>query len=252
MSTSATAAWRDVIGPLVICVALPAPLLLFWHSPVGRGYALMLFFVGCMSLVSQLIWHELRRATDNPTSISSDEARRRLRGILSIAVAALAVAWLAFTLECILINNPHNFGTAAGAADQGIWWRAVVFESPRDFAAPILAALSIAASICIVPYMTMLTRSRFAAVVFSGTLVACMKFAGAIVVVAKYGWYANEEGHMTLPWHKPDLLVWLFLGFSSLLSIACYALGNRCFVQKINGRRAAESLPVAHDTVLVK
>jgi hypothetical protein len=252
MTSSVTTAWRDVIGPVVVCIALPTPLLLFWHSPVGRGYALMLFFVGCMGLVAQLIWHELRQMTFNPTSISRDEARHRMREILIVAGVSLAVVWVAFTLECILINNPYNYGTPAGMADQGIWWRAVVFESPRDFAAPILAALSIAVSICIVPFMTLLTRNRFAAVVFSGTLVACMKFAGAIVVVAKYGWYANEEGHMTLPWHKPDLLVWLFLGFSTLLSIACCTLGNRRFVQVVSERRAAELRPSAYDTVIVK
>lgn len=223
----------------VVCLVLPLPLLIFEHSPRGRGYALMLFFVGAMSVVA----YSFRRdviAHNRPT-LDVTHARKVWQIQIRALAMALTFALLAFTLVSILVNNPHSFGTMQGLQDEGIWWRAFVFEVPRDFAAPLLALMSVGAAICIVPYFVLATRKPFAAVVFSAALVGCMKFLGALVVVSIYGWDSDQQGRLGMPWNDPDLLVWLFWGFSAALSVTCYLLGRRRFVRQYSN--ATNSAP---------
>jgi hypothetical protein len=48
-------------------------------------------------------------------------------------------------------------------------------------------------------------------------------------VVLVYGWNAAEQGRTTMPWNHPDLLVWLFWGFTLALSLVFYNLGAKRF-----------------------
>ena len=77
-----------------------------------------------------------------------------------------------------------------------------------------------------------MTRKTFAAVVFGAALVGSMKLLGALVVVLIYGWDADEQGRLGMPWNDPDLLVWLFLSFTTALSLACYLAGRRKFFRE--------------------
>ena len=222
-----------------VSIVLPLPLLILKHSPLGRGYALMLFFVGAMAVVAYSFRRDVVEGT-NP-ALDPGAVARLWRTRISALAAALAFALLVFTLVSILINNPYNYGTMQGLQDEGIWWRAFVFETPRDFAAPLLALMAVGAAICIVPYFVLATRKPMAAVVFSAALVGCMKFLGALVVVSIYGWDSDQQGRLGMPWNDPDLLVWLFWGFSATLSVTCYVLGRRQFVRQYSNR--ANSAP---------
>jgi hypothetical protein len=226
--------WGYLLPAWAVCIVLPMPLLILEHSPLGRGYALMLFFVGAMVVVAYSFRREVLEG--KTPAIELAQVRRLWRTRISALVTALAFALLAFTMVSILVNNPYNYGTMQGLQDQGIWWRAFVFETPRDFAAPLLALMAVGAAICIVPYFVLATRKPIAAVVFSAALVGCMKLLGALVVVSIYGWDSDEQGRLGMPWNNPDLLVWLFWGFSATLSITCYVLGRRRFVRQYSNR----------------
>lgn len=227
--------WR----PCIVCTAIPLPLLLFVHSPIGRGYALMLFFVGTMGVVA----YSFRRDIDSgPGAVPEPSLvtalwRRRIAALAHGLIPPL----VAFTLASVLVNNPYNYGTPQGVADEGIWWQAFVFDVPRDFAAPLLAMGAVVTAICIVPYLVLTTRKAFAAVVFGAALVGLMKLIGCLIVVLIYGWDSDVQGRLSLPWNNPDLLVWLFLGFTASLSVSFYVLGRRRFVQQYDQSAALDS-----------
>ena len=141
----------------------------------------------------------------------------------------LFAAFAVFSLICILFNSPHDFGTPKAEDDQGIWWRAFIFDTPRDFVTPMLAFMTLVPSLCIVPYFVLVTRKPFAAIVFTALLIGCMKFLGATVLVFIYGWDADKQGRTHMPWNHPDLLVWLFWGFSIAFSLALFFAGARRF-----------------------
>jgi len=224
---------RYLLLPWAISILLPLPMLLFVHSPMGRSRALNVFFVGCLILVAASFRRDIRPPSIATVSVGLAAARRAWRERMLPLVVALFVAFAVFTIACVLFNNPNNFGTPQGMEDQGIWWRAFVFEAPRDFAAPLLALMTIVAAISIVPYFVLATRKPFAAIVFTAALVGSMKFLGAIVVVLIYGWDADEQGRLGMPWNDPDLLVWLFWGFSAVLCLSCYLLGKRRFLREV-------------------
>ena len=118
----------------------------------------------------------------------------------------------------------------------GLFLCAVIFSmlcltlnDPRDFVTVFKAVYVSILSICIVPYFTLVTRKPLVAVVFSIFLVFCMKLLGCAVVVLVYGWDASEHGHTTTPWTHPNLLVWLFWSFTTILSGLFCLFGARKF-----------------------
>ncbi len=214
---------RYLLPAWFTCLFLPLPFLLFWHSPEGRSVALKGFFLGCMIPVAYSFRLDVRPL---------DEAEPATP-VWCLRMSPLSVALLAafgiFSVVCLLLNNPHDFGTPEAEEDQGIWWRAFVFDTPHDFVAPILALMTLVPSLCIVPYFVLLTRKPLAAVVFTALLVGCMKLLGATVVVLIYGWDADAQGRTKMPWNHPDLLVWLFWCFSAALSLVFYLFGANRF-----------------------
>ena len=207
----------------IICMLLPLPFLLFWHSPEGRSVALKGLFLGCMILVA----YSFRRDVRPPNG--SEPAPQIWRQRMLPLSLALFASFAVFSVICLLLNNPHDFGTSKAEEDQGIWWRAFVFDTPHDFVAPMLALMTLIPSLCIVPYFVLVTRKPLAAVIFTALLVGCMKLLGATVVVLIYGWDADAQGRTKMPWNDPDLLVWLFWGFSAAFSLLFYLLGARRF-----------------------
>ena len=207
----------------IISILLPLPFLLFWHAAEGRSVALNGLFLGCMILVAYSFRRDVR-----PSGEAEPAPQIWSQRMLPLGIA-LFVSFVVFSVICLLLNNPHDFGTPKAEDDQGIWWRAFVFDTPHDFVAPMLALMTLIPSLCIVPYFVLVTRKPLAAVIFTALLVGCMKFLGATVVVLIYGWDADAQGRTHMPWNHPDLLVWLFWGFSGVFSLIFYCCGARRF-----------------------
>ena len=64
---------------------------------------------------------------------------------------------------------------------------------------------------------------------FSVFLVACMKLLAGIVVWFVYGPYAVGQGHTTMPWFRPNLMVAAFWLAAAMLSLTLYWLGYHKF-----------------------
>jgi hypothetical protein len=188
-------------------VLLPWPALLLWRSADGLALALGLFFVGSASLVA----YSFRRDANATGEGASGHSRRIWRKRMGAVTAALLAAWAAFSSVHLALNDRH------------------------DFVSVFLALSALIPACCIVPYLTLVTRKPFAAVVFTAFLVGCMKLLGCVGVVLVHGWDASERGHTTMPWTRPNLLVWLFWANTGVLSLVCYCLCVRGF-----GDRAAE------------
>jgi hypothetical protein len=177
---------------------LPWPVLLLWRTDDGSRAALGLFFVGSAALVAYSFKREAGAAD------GTARRRRTWRVRLGVVSAALLVSWLALS-------------AALSVNDRG------------DFVFVFLALAALVPSCTVVPYLTLLTQKPFAAVVFTVFLVGSMKLLGCVVVVLLRGWDAGAGGHLTMPWTRPNLLVWLFWANTALLSLGCYCLGVRRF-----------------------
>jgi hypothetical protein len=103
--------------------------------------------------------------------------------------------------------------------------------------------LAVVPALCCVPFLAIVTGRPYAAVLFAAFLLAAVKLAGCVVAVLVYGWNAQEEGHLTLPWERPNLLVWLCLAGAMALSAALYPLGRRAFLTQ---RMPAPPNPALH------
>ena len=197
MNDSWTGELRYLVPAWLGSVLLPWPALLLWRSPDGLALALGLFFVGSASLVA----YSFRRdANATGEGESADPRRTWRKRMVAVTVAQLA-AWAAFASVHLALNDRH------------------------DFVSVLLALSALIPSCCITPYLTLVTRKPFAAVVFTVFLVGCMKLLGCVVVVLVHGWDASERGHTTMPWTHPNLLVWLFWVNTGVLSLLCYCLG---------------------------
>jgi hypothetical protein len=219
---------RELLPVWLVSVLLPVPAILFWHSVHGRSIALGCFFIGCATFVAfsfrrDVLWLENSAASDQLADRGRDW-RERMKVLMPALLAAFAV----FSILCLAFNNPP------ASEEQAIWWHSSLFKAPRDLIATMLAFMTLIPSLGLVPYLILATRSRFAAVVFSILLVFCMKLLGATVLVCVYGWNAAEQGRTTMPWNHPDLLVWLFWGFTLVLSLSFYLLGARRFQRMVN------------------
>ena len=180
-------------------VLLPCPALLLWRSADGLALALGLFFLGSASLVA----YSFRRDANATGESEFGDPRRIWRKRMIAVTAALLAAWAAFSVVHLALNDRH------------------------DFVSVFLALSALVPSCCVVPYLTLITRKPFTAVVFTVFLVGCMKLLGCVVVVLVHGWDASERGHTTMPWTHPNLLVWLFWVNTGVLSLGYSWLGVR-------------------------
>jgi hypothetical protein len=191
------------------CVLLPLPAIVFWVSDDGRSLALFLFSVGCASLVA----YAFRRDFNHRIPVDPEHPARTWHKRMKATGVALFAAFVAFSLLCLTLNNA------------------------QDFVAVFLAFLVLIPSLCVVPFLTLVTRRPVAAVVFALFIVFCMKLLGGIVVVLVYGWSADRHGYTDMPWTHPNLLVWLFWLNTGVLSLSLYLLGARRFQERY-GRAA--------------
>ena len=187
-------------------VLLPWPALLLWRSGDGLALALGLFFVGSASLVAYYFRRDVNGIAEGALGHPQQIWRTRMVAVTT----ALLADWMAFSLVHLAVNDRN------------------------DFVSVLLALSALVPSCCVVPYLTRVTQKPFAAVVFTVFLVGCMKLLGCVVVVLVYGWDASERGHTTMPWARPNLLVWLFWVNIGVLSLGCYYLGVRRFRESTN------------------
>jgi hypothetical protein len=192
---------RGLLPAWLGCVLLPLPAIVFWRSGDGRSMALLLFAVGCVSLVA----YAFRQDIKQQTSAESEGPERIWRKRMMVVGGALFCAFVVFSLLCLTLNDA------------------------QDFVAVFLAFLILIPSICVVPFLTLVTRRPLAAVVFALFIVFCMKLLGGVVVVLVYGWHADRQGYTDMPWTHPNLLVWLFWLNTGALSLTLYVLGARKF-----------------------
>jgi hypothetical protein len=192
---------REFFPAWLGCVLLPLPAILFWRSDDGRSMALLLFSIGCASLVA----YAFRRDLDRQIPDALERPERIWRKRMMAVGTALFFAFMVFSLQCL---------TLSGAP---------------DFVAMFLAFLVLIPALCVVPFFTLLTRRPVAAVIFALFIVFCMKLLGGIVVVLVYGWNADKRGYTDMPWTHPNLLVWLFWFNTGVLSLLLYLLGARRF-----------------------
>jgi hypothetical protein len=112
-----------------------------------------------------------------------------------------------------------------------------------DALVPLFATLAVVPALCCVPFLAVTTGRPYAAVLFAALLLAAVKLAGCVVAVLVYGWNAQAEGHLTLPWERPNLLVWLCLAGAMALSAVLYPLGRRAFLTRTTPAPPNPALP---------
>jgi hypothetical protein len=197
---------RELRPAWLACILLPLPSMLFWHSHAGRCVALWSFCLGCFVLVASTF-----RQCFNSVSLIC-LWRDRMFG----AGLALAIAWAVFSLFWIALVDQH------------------------DYVALFIAFQILIPALCVVPYLALITRNLFTAVVFSAFLLGCMKFVAGIVVNLVYGWGdVHQDGtprSHELPWTSPNLMLSAFWTATAILSISIYFLGARRFKTEFSGR----------------
>jgi hypothetical protein len=200
-----------------VCVLLPLPAIILWHTADGRRVAIWLFLLACCSCVA----FAFRRET-TPSSVES-QLRTPHGWQLKMATLSsiLFATFICFSFSILLLNNSS------------------------DFLAVFLAFSALIPSLCVVPYLTLVTRKPLAAVVFSLALIGSTKLLGCVVVVLIYGWHADALGYTETPWMHPNLLVWLIWFNAGLLSLSCYFLGRRRYLRTSESRRQQSDIAPA-------
>jgi len=203
---------RHLFPAWVVCVLLPLPLILFWHSPTGRSFALFCYTFSCAILAAHSFHRDIQSQKTPATSPQSDTIANNWRKkILSLAVAFFA-AFVVFSLLSLAVNDRS------------------------DFVTPMLAFMVIIPAICIVPYMVLTTRNLLAGVIFSIFLVGSLKTPiGAIIVKTFFPNHFQQafdvDGSLIMPtpWSHPNLLVWFFYVSTFALSVTFFFLGAKKF-----------------------
>jgi hypothetical protein len=188
MTESLNSELRGMLPTWLLCTLVPLPAIVSWRFLGGEPVAHFLFFACCMSLVASRF---------RPKIISQGASPSWHVKMLAVG-AALISSTIVFSLLWL------------GLADG------------RDFVTPFIAFQAIIPSVCIVPYVTLLTRRAAPAVILSAFLVGCMKMVAGIVVNLREGWY---NGNHELPWTNPNLMLWAFWVATAILSVLFLVLG---------------------------
>ena len=174
------------------CIVLPLPAMALWQSHQGRCVALWCFCATCFYLAATCFRPPICR--DAPAW--SDRMR-------TLAVA-LFLAWVGFSVLWLLLVDP------------------------RDWVALFIGLQILIPSLCVAPYLSLITRWPFASVVFTAFLLGCAKgIAGAIVSLVS-GW-SGPRHDTSFPWTEPNLMLSMFWVNAIILCACCYGLGARAF-----------------------
>lgn len=193
---------RALLPAWAVAVLLPVPVATFWHEGSGRDFAYAYLFLGCAIVVAESFGRRVAPAVGLPPDMPG--AWRTKLSALVLAVAGAVIVFTAFVWAM------------TGRPDAGV---------------PLFAALAVLPALGCVPFAALATGRPYVAVLFAAFLMAAVKMAGCVVVVLVYGWNAQAGGHTTLPWERPNLLVWLCLAGALACVVVFYPLGRREFLR---------------------
>jgi hypothetical protein len=196
--SSARSELREMLPTWAVVVLLPTPMITFWHVGAGRDFAYAYLFLGCAILAAERFSGTVCQG--GPGGVPLWRAKVTA---LVLAMAAAVIVFTAFAWA--IIGRP-------------------------DALVLLLAALAVVPALCCVPFLAVVTGRPYAAVLFAAVLLTTVKLAGCVVAVIVYGWNAQAEGHLTLPWERPNLLVWLCLAGTMAMSAVMYQFGRRAFL----------------------
>ena len=179
---------RAILPVWCVCTLIPLPAITFRHLLGDEPIAHFCFLTCCMSLVALQF---------RPKVISRQPPLGWCTKMLAVGAALVSSASV-FSLLWF------------GLADR------------QDFVTPFIAFQTIIPSICIVPYVTLITRKPASAVLLSAFFVGCMKMVAGVVVNLRYGW---NYDHHELPWTDPNLMLSVFWGATAILSLLFLFLG---------------------------
>jgi hypothetical protein len=179
---------RATLPAWFVCTLIPLPAIAFWRFLGGGPVAHFCFFACCMSLV----------ASRFRPKVISEKPPHSWHVKMLAAGAALISSSTVFSLLWL------------GLADA------------QDFVTPFIAFQALVPSLCIVPYVTLITRKPASAVILSAFLVGCMKMVAGIVVNLRDGW---DGGNHELPWTEPNLMLSAFWVATAILSVLFLFLG---------------------------
>jgi hypothetical protein len=200
---------RDLLPTWAVVVLLPVPVATSWHDGAGRDFAYAYLFLGCAILAAERFGPLLMHSDENPSS--RGEPRLWRAKVMALGLAMLAALCVFTACAWAMLGRP-------------------------DALVPLLATVAIIPALCCVPYLAVVTGIPYAAVLFAVFLLAAVKLVGCLVAIFVYGWNAQEEGHLTLPWERPNLLVWLCLAGAIIMSVVMYPLGRQAFLAQRDGR----------------
>jgi hypothetical protein len=189
---------RELLPTWAVVVLLPVPMATFWHEGSGRDFAYAYLFLGCAILAAE----RFGRTAGSESARDVPLWRTKLTA-LGLAMAAAAGVFTAFAWA--ILGRP-------------------------DALVPLLAVVASVPALCCVPFLAVVTGRPYAAVLFAAVLLAVVKLLGCVIAVLVYGWNAQAEGHLALPWEQPNLLVWLCLAGAMAVSVVMYPLGRRAFL----------------------
>jgi hypothetical protein len=113
---------------------------------------------------------------------------------------------------------------SAWAVFSALWF---ILVDSHDWVAMFVGLQILVPSLCVVPFLTLITGKRFAAVVFSAFLVGCAKLLAGIIVSLVYGWSGSLHD-TSLPWFAPNLMLSAFWINAVILCASCFFLGESC------------------------
>jgi hypothetical protein len=150
-------------------------------------------------------------------------------GVISCLYLGLASAWLA-----------AEFGRLEGRGDSFMAWRgrtmALAFALATNVAVfiafgmaagvstrfpfPLMAVLSAAPAVGLVPWLMRCVRHPYAAIVLAAVVVLACKLAACVVARVVYGPDFDQRGYIAGDWTTARLMISLFWTFSTVLSTA--------------------------------
>jgi hypothetical protein len=195
---------RDLLPAWAVLVLLPVPVATFWNVGAGRDFTYSYLFLACALLTAEQFGRPAAvGAGIRPTGRTIRDWRAKMTALVLAVVGA------------------------AGVLTTFVW----AMTGQIDATIPLFAVLAVLPAVGCVPFVAIKTGQPYLAVLFAIVLLTAIKLAGCLVVVLIYGWNSQAEGRLTLPWERPNLLVWLCLGGASVSSAVLYWLGRRAFLK---------------------
>jgi hypothetical protein len=175
---------RSMALTWAVAAALPLPVLVATNPASSAD-------ISCLYLGLANAWlvTEFHRSMGLPESPGAWRAR-------TLAIATSAIGNVAVFV---------TFGVAAGVQ--------------THFPFPLMALLSAAPAVGILPWMLRRVRHPFAAIILGAALVFAAKLASCVVARIVYGPDYLERGYVAGDWRTAKLMISLFWSFSTLLSL---------------------------------